>query len=195
MTCIVGIRQGKTVWLGSDSMGSTGRTGVPYSHPKVFHSQDSKDIVIGYTSSFRMGQLLMYATNLFDELSLSKSGIDHRYLVTKFIPNLQNLFSAGGYEEVKNGVKDGGFFLLGCKDSLYKVQGDYSIVESIYDYDATGSGEFFALGSLASTEKLDLSPVERIHMALQAASKFEIHVGPPYYIVNTENEEVVMFEK
>ena len=83
---------------------------------------------------------------------------------------------------------------LGYKDKLYSVESDFQVGESLDNYAACGSGEDFALGSLATTEGLGLSPEERIRVALQAASKFSVSVAPPYQIINTENNKIIRFE-
>lgn len=162
MTCIVGLTENGVTWIGGDSLGSNGYDGMLEKQSKVFHSKDTRSSIMGYTSSFRMGQLLKYSTGLFDELSIEKDKIDHEYLVTKFIPNLQNLFSNGGFERNNSGAKSSGEFLLGYKDKLFKVQSDYSILESYENYDACGSGEAFALGSLKTTEGMNIKAVDRI---------------------------------
>lgn len=194
MTCIVGyVLDDGTTYLGGDSLGSNGYSGMIYRQSKVFHCKDTDNAVIGYTSSFRMGQLLMYAKNLFDELSISKDEINHEYMVTKFIPKLQELLANGGYERTDSGRKSSGEFLLGYKDRLYKVQTDYSVVESSNKIDACGCGEDFALGALYTVKDNDLSPEEKLHTALRSASKFSVGVSPPFYIVNTKTNEIVEF--
>ncbi|KKN17732.1 hypothetical protein LCGC14_0962700, partial [marine sediment metagenome] len=58
MTCIVGfIDDGGKAWMGGDSAGVAGHHTHPRRDPKVFRVGP---VLIGYTSSFRMGQLLRY---------------------------------------------------------------------------------------------------------------------------------------
>jgi ATP-dependent protease HslVU (ClpYQ) peptidase subunit len=192
MTCIVGFTENGITYLGGDSCGSNGYSKVIRTDKKVFKLKDTHNAVLGYTSSFRMGQLLMYASGLIDKRD--EPNINHEYLVTKFIPNVIKLFEDGGYSRNKSGEKTGGIFLLGYKDKLYKIDSDYQVGISTDNYDACGCGEDFALGSLKTTEGLDLSPVEKIHKALQSASKFSVGVSAPFYIINTENNEIIEFK-
>lgn len=193
MTCIVGLVHDGITYIGGDSLGSNGYTGTVRKDKKVFKLKDTKQGIAGYTSSFRMGQLLMYATGLIDKRD--EPNIDHEYLVTKFVPKLIRLFEDGGFGKNNSGDKEGGTFLLGYKDKLYSIHNDYQVGESFDNYQAVGSGESFALGSLFTTEGLGLTPEERIHSALIAASKFSVGVSAPYYIVNTENDRAIEFKE
>lgn len=192
MTCIVGLVHNGITYIGGDSLGSNGYSKTVRLDKKVFKLKDTENAILGYTSSFRMGQLLMYAKGLID--SRDEPNIDHEYLVTKFIPNVIRLFEDGGYNRNNSGEKTGGHFLLGYKDKLYKIESDYQVGESINQYDACGSGEEFALGSLHSTQDLGLKPEDRIHYALLAASEFSIGVQAPFYILNTSNNEITKYE-
>jgi len=190
-TCIVGIRHNGTVYIGGDSFSATDSSGFVNKTKKVFHLQGKEDLVVGYTSSFRMGQLLQYSTDLFDEDDFKIAGkIDEKYLVNTFIPKVQDLFSRGGYQTKNNEELHGGNFLLGYKGKLYNVQTDYSILEREDDYVAIGCGDDFALGSLHTTSHMDYSVEQRIKLALLSASKFSVYVSPPFYMVDTNSMEV-----
>ena len=63
MTCIVGLADGENVWIGADSAsgGANGWAITRVVAPKVFPLQIKEVdqwLLIGYTSSFRMGQIL-----------------------------------------------------------------------------------------------------------------------------------------
>lgn len=193
MTCIVGLVHKGVTYIGADSLGSNGYSKTVRKDRKVFKLKDTSDVILGYTSSFRMGQILMYASGLIDVKD--KLNINHEYLVTKFIPNVINLFEKNGYGRNNSGEKSGGTFLMGYNDKLYKIESDYQVGEPSLQYDACGSGEDFALGSLHSTEGSNLLPEERVLFALRASSEFSIGVQAPFYILNTENNKVVEFEK
>jgi ATP-dependent protease HslVU (ClpYQ) peptidase subunit len=193
LTCVVGFidKEKGVTYIGADSLGSNGYSKTVRNDKKLFKLKDTPEAILGYTSSYRMGQLLMYADNLIDELSIKNDKINHEYLVTRFIPNIITLFEKGGYSRNNSGEKEGGVFLLGYKDSLYKIEADFQVGISSDNYNATGCGEEYALGSLKTTENMDFTPVERIHLALQSASKFSVGVAPPYYIINTRDDSVI----
>lgn len=58
MTCIVGITDGRTVTVGGDSAGSDGWHVAVLSDSKVFQVGP---YLMGFTTSYRMGQLLRYS--------------------------------------------------------------------------------------------------------------------------------------
>jgi ATP-dependent protease HslVU (ClpYQ) peptidase subunit len=193
MTCIVGLTYEGITYIGADSLGSNTYTKTVRKDKKVFKLKDTQNAVLGYTSSFRMGQLLMYANGLIDKRD--EPNIDHEYLVTRFVPNLISLFENNGYGKNNGGEKSGGTFLLGYKDKLYKIESDYQVAESAFNFDACGCGEDFALGSLHSTKDSKLSPEERILYSLRASSEFSTGVQAPFYILNTENGKVVEYKE
>lgn len=192
MTCIVGLVHNGITYIGGDSLGSSNYSKAVRLDKKVFHIKDINNAIMGFTSSYRMGQLLMYGTGLIDSRDVLQNEIDHEYLVTKFIPNVIDLFEKGGYSRTRSGEKEGGTFLFGYRGNLYKIDSDFQVAEAADKYDACGSGADFALGSLFSTKNVD-DPLLRIKKALQAASTYAIGVEPPYYIINTNNRELTTY--
>lgn len=189
MTCIVGLVHDGVTYIGADSLGSNGYSKTVREDKKLFKLKDTNHAIIGATSSYRMIQLLMYAKDLIDKQD--EPNIDHEYIVTKFIPNVINLFENGGYNRIHSGEKEGGTFLFAYKDSLYKIEDDYQVAISSNKYDACGSGEYYALGSLYTTDKSNLTPQNRIIKALESAEKFSVGVQRPFYIINTDNNETI----
>jgi ATP-dependent protease HslVU (ClpYQ) peptidase subunit len=58
MTCIVGVNHNGNIYIGGDSAGVAGLQLQIRSDEKVFLTGD---FIMGFTTSFRMGQLLRYA--------------------------------------------------------------------------------------------------------------------------------------
>lgn len=187
MTCIVGLVDKKSVWMGVDSIGSTSYTRMAREDMKLFKYPNIDGVMIAYSTSFRMGQILMYGEDFLDELSVHKGEVNHKYMVTKFIPKVQKAFDDGGTETQKEGIKTGGSFLVAVKDKLFSIENDYQVGVNSIGFAADGCGEEIALGSLFSTIKMEISPKDRVLLALRAASEFSPFVGPPYHIANTKD--------
>lgn len=188
MTCIVGVVGDGIVYLGADSLGSGHVKKRVLSTPKVFRVKGTTDTLIGYTSSFRMGQILMYTEDLLDEAQLADGGVE--YLVTQFIPKLKAVFLAAGYGSVDGHEHCGGEFLLASRGRLFKVEHNYHVIES-FNYDACGEGEDHALGSLFSTSALGVTGEIRVELALKSAGEFVVSVGGPYYALSTTDENII----
>jgi len=197
MTCIIGLKdkKNKCVWMGADSLGSNGYSKNVQAQTKCFKYKEREDTVIGSTSTFRQIDLLKYDITLFPEIDKYKNvEINHEYMVTKFIPNLHNLFSKGFIEENKNGVVSGGNFIIGIKEELYEIQDDYSVLDNKDGYAAVGCGEDYAYASLFTTEGTEMEIKDRIIKALESAEKFSCGVQRPFTIINTMNNEVITVE-
>lgn len=183
MTCIVGlVHDDGRVWIGGDSCGiddnydATERTDT-----KVFKV---KDVVIGFTDSFRMGQLLAYRL----EVPVRKANTDlMKYMVTEFVDAVRACLKKGGYAETKHEAERGGEFMVGIEGRLFHIYGDYQVGESSRGYDSCGCGMGYALGSMYTTYGQD--PDARITQALRAAAAFSGGVRSPFNVVTTSGKK------
>lgn len=175
MTCIVGLVRKGEVWMGADSAGVGGLSLERRSDRKV--QIVAKTFVIGFTSSFRMGQLLTVGF----QPPQPRVGEDlMHFMVNDFVDAVRNRLKAGGYAERDKEVERGGTFLVGYAGRLFKIEGDYQVGERIEGFNACGCGDDLALGSLYSTQGKD--PRGRLMMALQAAEAFSAGVSGPFNV-------------
>ncbi len=186
MTCIVGIEHNGQVYLGGDSAGVAGLDIVTRADEKVFRNEE---FVMGFTSSFRMGQILRYAFKP-PEQSFRKD--DMQYMVTDFIDAVREVYRQKGYLHKSNEVESGGTFLVGYRGKLYCVESDFQVGRVHHGFDACGCGYAYAMGALHATSGIldkedgsQLGPNERLQIALEAAARFSAGVRPPFVFVNT----------
>jgi 20S proteasome alpha/beta subunit len=179
MTCIVGITDGRTVTIGGDSAGSDGWHVAVRSDSKVFQVGP---YLMGFTTSYRMGQLLRYSLNVGEPDTWD---VD-RFMVTTFIEAVRECLSTGGYARIENGQEQGGQFLVGIHGRLYVVGDDYQIGHTISGYAAVGSGYLVALGSLHSTARSPVSSRQRAVLALEAAAELTEGVRPPFTVAQSD---------
>lgn len=173
MTCIVGLLDKGKVYIGGDSAGVGNSEIRVRSDEKVFKVGD---MIFGFTSSFRMGQLIRYTLKIPRQ---PKNMDDFKYMVTLFINSLKTCFRLGGF----GSMTEGGKFLVGYKNALYMVDNDYQIGKESDGYSSVGCGEAYALGSLYST-KHNGDPIKRVNTALESAAKFSTGVRAPFNIVS-----------
>lgn len=179
MTCIAAVADGKTVWMGGDSLGSDGWDSTSRKDQKVFKTGEW---VMGFTTSYRMGQLLMHR---FTPPLLSEGQDVFAYMVTDFIDAVRRCLKDGGFAKRDSDRESGGEFLVGFRGRLFTIGSDYQVGEPIEPYDAVGCGHAYAKGSLYSTPP-SLSPSKRITIALEAASLHSNGVRAPFTILSTE---------
>jgi ATP-dependent protease HslVU (ClpYQ) peptidase subunit len=175
MTCIIALEHNGKVYMGGDSAAATGWSINVVANPKVFVLND---FIIGYTSSFRMGQLLEYTL----EIPENTDGEDDlRYLVSKFIPAVRDCLKSGGYATINNNAESGGFFLIGYRGKAYKVADDFQITRMSGPFIAVGAGEYLAMGAMAALPSAN--PKKRVLQALEIAALFNNGVRGPFYVV------------
>jgi hypothetical protein len=160
---------------------------MPRKEPKVFKKGD---FIIGYTTSFRMGNILEFS---FDPPLAGKNGYNREYMNTCFIDAIRDSFLVGGFSQMIDMRESGGEFLVGVEDRLYEVSDDFQIGEYINSYIAVGSGDNHAMGALSAIDiiekdlpkKYHRTIEEKITIGLESASQFSGWVSEPFDIINT----------
>jgi ATP-dependent protease HslVU (ClpYQ) peptidase subunit len=176
MTCIVGLVSDGKIYMGGDSAGVSGWDLILRADGKVFKNGE---FIMGFTTSFRMGQLLQYG---FAPPARIEGVEIHRFMVTTFVDSIRTCLKAGGFAKKENEIESGGQFLVGYQGHLFEIDQDYQVGESADGFAAVGCGSGYALGSLFST-KGKTAPI-RLRMALEAAEHMSAGVRGPFTILN-----------
>jgi len=180
MTCIVAIKDGPRIIMGGDSAAVGGLEIGIRKDVKVFKRGE---FVFGFTSSFRMGQIIQYGAPI-PKLDVSDSDL-HMWMCTEFIDWIRDLFSNKGYMEKQHEREVGGFFIVGIRGHIYIIQNDFQVAERHDDYAALGCGEDIALGSFHTT-RIHKNAKNRAKSALEAAAYHSCGVAAPFVFVSTE---------
>lgn len=180
MTCIVAVEHDGTVYMGSDRAGSTSWSIGIVQAPKTFQNGP---LLIGYTTSFRMGQILQYA---LDPPTHHLTWDVDRWVALDLMAAIRGAFEDNVWHKVDNGQAKGGSFLVAVSGRCYEIQSDYSFSRTPTGEYATGSGYQYAFGSLHSTRGLD--PALRVMHALEAAAEHCPSVAGPFDLI-TQTEE------
>jgi len=173
VTCIVGLVDQGHVFIGADSAGIAGYDLVVRADSKAFQNGP---FLMGFTTSFRMGQLLRYAFK-----PPPCEGDVFCYLATTFIDAVRECLSKGRYAVKKDEQESGGQFLVGFRGCLYAIDSDYQIEQSLAPYAAIGCGAPYALGALYATSG---DAKTRILTALSAAEYHNAGVRRPFTIMS-----------
>lgn len=175
MTCIVGVVAGREVTIGADSAGVAGSEQTIRRDRKVFRNGE---FVIGFTSSFRMGQLLRHA---FTPPPLPKRAADlERYMVLDFVDALRALLKERGWAKTDSGREEGGCFLVGVRGRLFAIYSDYQVEEASDGFNSVGCGSAVARGALFATGAM--KPKPRLLVALRAAERCASGVRGPFHL-------------
>lgn len=175
MTCIAGLVYNGKVYIGADSAGVSGFDLAIRADEKAFKIGP---FVFGFTSSFRMGQLLRFS---FKPPKRPGGISDYEFMCTKFINAVRKCLKNGGYSEVKNNQEKGGQFLVGYRGVLYMVGSDFQVGKSLDGFDAVGCGEAYAKTSLYVSRVRD--PQQRLLNALGCSEHFSAGVRGPFIVV------------
>ena len=176
MTCIVAMLNKGTIHMGADSAGVSPNSVTIRKDTKIFKVE--KKMLIGYTSSFRMGQLLRYKLKLPKH---PKKMSNHEYLATLFVDAVRKLFKDNGFAKISDNEESSGTFLIGYRNELFSMDADYQIAQPVEKYLACGSGEDYARGALhVLKDNKYLSEDSKLEAALSAAAELGTGVRPPF---------------
>lgn len=172
MTCIVGLVRNGNVWIGGDRMGSDGQTKIKVTRPKVFHNGE---FVIGYTQSFRLGQLLEFVWRPpHHDADLT----DVEYLCGGFADSVSDLI-----HKHKICIDGGPVFMFAYRGNLYTIEGNMCVLRH-EEYHAIGSGYSEAHGALCAMTYIDnnspktvVSTECMVRVALESAAEHRVNCG------------------
>ena len=181
MSCIVGLKDGNTLYMGADSAGVLGLDITVRADEKVFRRGE---MLFGFTTSFRMGQILRYCLQIPER---RPGQDDYEFLCTHFIDAVVACLSEKGFAKTKDGEKSGGIFLLGYRGNIYKIESDFQVGKSAVRYEAVGCGDKYAKGALhfmtgPAASDLRLPAEVVVREALAAAAKHSAGVCEPFIV-------------
>lgn len=160
MTILVGIADGKNVYIGADRAASDEQTIITMCRPKV--GVQGKWIY-AYAGSVGTGQLIEFV----NFPAIDKKADVYKILRLDIVKQLKNLVSDNGDDDDDNGAE----FLIGANGRLFEFSSsDWGVVEVTET--CAGSGNQISLGSLYTTYTLDISIEDRIKVALESAIEY-----------------------
>ena len=182
MTCIVGIEDKGDIYIGADSAGIDidSLSICTRADEKVFITE-SGEFIIGFSGSFRVGQLMRYAIDLPEQ---SQKKDDMAYMVTDFVDAIRFAQHNRGSLKKESELEElPAALLVGYKSKLYVIENDFQVGLPIENYAAVGCGAQIALGAMYALKNSNISPTNKLEIALMAASEYSVGVRPPFIVL------------
>jgi hypothetical protein len=181
MTCIAGLEKNGMLYFGGDSICVSSYTKTINPDSKVFQREG---LLFGTTGPPRLRNVLQYRLEI---PACAASQDPMTYLMNDFLEALHACFQKDGFEQEDRGRRFfEGRILLGLRSELYIVGGEYHIGRPSGSYCAIGVGEEYAYGSLHTTEQMNIDPLQRLTLALEAAAYHNTDVAGPFTFVTSE---------
>jgi ATP-dependent protease HslVU (ClpYQ) peptidase subunit len=175
MTCIIGLEADGKVYMGCDSASISGYSQNRTRLKKVFRVQN---FLIGYTSSFRMGQILEHHLSVDFQ---PKSKTDMEYMVCNFAEGVREVLKEFGYARIENNEEEIGTFLVGYKNKLYCIHNNLQVNSNSLGVDSVGAGYEVAMGAMLAMPNEE--PRKRIKKALQITEELSTVVCKPFHLL------------
>lgn len=180
------VDEDRKVWIGGDSAGVSNWELDIAARPKVFALGE---MVIGYTSSFRMGQALEFRLPAPTVVPETIDALD-RYMAVEFSDAVRTVLRDIGYLKAENGRESTGVFIVGVRGQLYNADDDLHVRRTRNRFMAVGCGGVAASGALhafAASRQCDADGSLVVNAALNAAEALCIGCRGPFTIISTPN--------
>jgi len=181
MTCLAAWNGGDTAYMGADSGCARGAVLTTIKTQKVFRLGE---MLVGVTGTFRAAQLMQCG---FDVPDRGKSKSDEMWFRTDFLDALRKRFTGAGAQTIKDSMEEfDATFLIIYRGHIWRLSCDWSVIESVDQFDAAGSGEQIALGVLYALKDVKMPPRQKVLRALKAAAYLTPWVAEPFAIKTTK---------
>jgi hypothetical protein len=178
MSCVVGLIEGKEMWLGADSQGSGADDKYYDKSHKVF---EKGSYLIGHAGSPRANQLIQHGPSP-PRLTQKRKDNLIKFMCNEFVNYMMGRFIECGFAKNDAGhIETEDAFIVAVDGRLFTVWADFQVMEAEYPYMAIGTGAPVALGSLFSSE--GIPPELRVALALDAAKQFVTTVGGELVVI------------
>ena len=182
----MGVQDRKKVFIGGDSaMTTPDGTQRLYGEGKVF---TTGRVLFGVCGLPKVINALRDVLEVPDQ----PRGVEDAKYISKFlIPAIKECLwetgcsNEGDTEEDREGEYFEGSFLMGYKGKLYRVECNFQVITSSYGFDAVGSGQDIAIGSLHATVN-EKNTKKRCLQALEASAINNSGVRPPFLILESK---------
>lgn len=185
MTCIVGLKDKDTLWIGADSVGTRGNQSTVMASPKVFRNGS---FLFGCAGSPRHAQLLR--SSLFNPPKQTDKQSDLEYLVVDVIGHIRKIFGDHGalrQYDTKTEQHDSEY-LLAYGDRIWMLEPNFQVIDSVEPYLAAGSGRQYAQAVLGTLEHnafgQKLTAKAKLEVALKEAARNDPYVQAPFHILS-----------
>ena len=184
MTCIVALRVPQhCVWIAGDSGAFKEDEISQRVNEKVFYNGD---FLIGFSGSFRVGQLIRYS---FMPPPVKFPGDIMKYFVIDFVDALKDCLRSKGNlktNEAGEEIHDCDI-IVGYKDKVVSIESDFNIGDPLDNYMAIGSGALYALGAITVLDELsNITAEQKVLKALFASEKYSPSVLQPFVCLRTK---------
>ena len=175
------------IWMAGDSAAIAGYHLDTRADEKVFLKDD---ILFGFSTSFRFGQLLRWRMKI-PECPKDVSNIE--FIQCYMIDAIRKTLKDGGYLKVSEGYKEeAGSLLLGYRGELFEVMSDFQVAQSRHRFYAIGCGYEVALGAMAVLNRYEIPDQEIITKTVFATEAFCSGVRRPFVLLDNQGNKEIL---
>lgn len=194
MTAILGYGDGRSVWLGTDGCNTLGHTAIEDRRkmPIVKTLADGSQLGIVTAGWAVSGQLLRRWTPPEVDAEPADALADLAEDLGRWLMADELIWRRIADQE--DSGSNGGHFIMGYRGTVADVDGRFNASVAMSNMAVGGCTGDAALATfLALRDHADLSPREAMAYALEYAGRVDVHVGPPYSVVEVTEADADIF--
>lgn len=169
MTTILGVQYDDGFVMVADSQVTDNER--PFFHPDVKKIVQVGEYTIGGAGTSALVDVVQSEITLPKSSEIDKIGF-YKFLVGRISPAIRRLHEDSGYTPKES---EGFEFIIGVRNQLFYMAGDYSIIRSNNGIYAIGTGAAYAVGAVAA----GASPKQAVNIAIE----FDVNSGGNLQIV------------
>lgn len=181
MTCVVAIEHKGNLYFGGDSFCADLEDEIVdlCDTPKVYKCGE---VLIGICGSVKCEGVLEKCAKTH---ILKRKNVTKDWIKNNFLEILQKeMIKSKAIESKNDSIQmPDTTFLIGVQGEILILQDDFSFYRSARKFAAIGLGAPYALGALNALESFNISPEEKIKLALKTSSEFSYYVREPFHII------------
>lgn len=198
MSVVLAIKDGDTIYVGTDSQVSCGGSKRAIANPnsfKIWRPAGHKHLVVGGTGALRDLNILSTVDVWFDEYEVIGAEtqpfeLTFSYVVRTLVPSIKA--EIGKYASLED---FNSHFIFAYKDKCFEIHPCGAVDEYCFDGDFTaiGSGGTITKAVYSALKDLDcMSLEEKMTRSLIQACRDDLYVSLPIIMMNTKDEEVLV---
>jgi len=186
MSLCVAIRDGDTIYVGSDSAILQGsKKSVSKEGQSKLWKLDKYDVVFAHSGNVVVRNIISMSSKVVHK-KYKKRAIRIKDVVNSIVPRIAAVLKDRGHEEIESSL------ILAHRNRVFQICGDGGTTEPSDDFVSIGSGSDMAVGAFqVIKDDARYNAQQKLIKVISGVCSAHYGVGYPIRVINTKNDDIV----